>query len=335
MKNYSIMPLFPDHLEEVCADIQQQYETGVATLALFEMTLVPEGDPVIDKAGILCAQYVPFRDRLRALGCDSGILAQATIGHGYPLNQMFPFQPVIRLSDGTQENICCPYDENFRSHIRNQFRTLALHDPKEIMVDDDMRLIHRPGKGCACPLHMAAFNKKAGTNLTREQLYAHTQGNSELDKRYTEIFIETQKESVVGTARAMRAGIDSVDPTIPGSFCSSGEAAEFGAEIGAELTGAGNPVVVRLNNSNYHPAGAREFTDSMFRPPSRSPPSMGGLMCFWRRRTPARRTATAPAPSICTLTSPVPSWRASTVPSTGSLGCPALSRRAAGPIERF
>lgn len=265
MKNYSIVPMFDDHVEELCQDIKEQYETGTATLAMFIMTLVPEGDPVIDKASLLCEKYVPFRDRLKELGCDSGILAQATIGHGYPLNQMFPFQPVVCLNDGTVEAICCPYDENFRHHIRNQFRTLALHGPKEIMVDDDMRLMHRVGKGCACPLHMAAFNKKAGTNMTREQLYAHTQGNSELDKYYTEIFIETQKESVVGAAKAMREGIDSVDETIPGSFCSSGEAAEFGAELGAALAGKGNPVVVRLNNSNYHPAGARKFTDSMFR----------------------------------------------------------------------
>lgn len=265
MKNYSIMPMFSDHLEEICQDVQEQYKSGTATLALFMMTLVPEGDPVIDKAGILCEQYDAFRDRLREMGSACGILAQATIGHGYPLNQMFPFQPVVRLNDGTEEFICCPYDEGFRAHMKNQFRTLALHGPREIMVDDDLRLMHRPGKGCACPLHMAAFNKKAGTSMTREELYAHTQGDSELDRYYTKIFIDTQRESVVGAAMAMRAGIDSVDPTIPGSFCSSGEAAEFGAEIGKALAGEGNPVVVRLNNSNYHPAGAREFTDSMFR----------------------------------------------------------------------
>ena len=218
MKNYSIMPLFREHIEDICQDIRTQYNTGVATLALFRMTLVPEGDPVIDKAALLCESYAMFKKRLSELDCDSGILVQASIGHGYPLDEMFPFQQVIRLSDGKPETICCPYDEGFRQHMQGQFRTLALSGPTEIMVDDDLRLMHRPGKGCACPLHMAAFNRKAGTNLTREQLYAHTQGRSELDRKYTRIFIETQKESVVGAAAAMRRGVDSVDQYIPGAF---------------------------------------------------------------------------------------------------------------------
>ncbi len=265
MKNYTIMPLLPDHVEEVAQDIKTQYETGSATLALFIMTLVPEGDPTIDKASILCEQYDPIRDRLRELGADSGILAQATIGHGYALNQMFPFQQVIGLADGEAYNICCPYDENYRTFMKGQFATMAAHKPKEIMVDDDLRLMHRPGKGCACPLHMAAFNRKAGTNLTREQLFAHTQGDSPLDKEYTRIFIETQLESVQGAAEAYRAGIDSVDPTIPGSFCCTGEGSEFGPELAAVLAGKGNPTVLRINNANYHPDGARKFSVSMFK----------------------------------------------------------------------
>ena len=45
---YSIMPLDTDHIDEICADIRNQYETGVATCALFSMTLVPEGNPPSD-----------------------------------------------------------------------------------------------------------------------------------------------------------------------------------------------------------------------------------------------------------------------------------------------
>ena len=53
MKNYSIMPLNVDYLEEICEDIKQQYENGVCSCALFSMTLVPESNPLIDKAAIL------------------------------------------------------------------------------------------------------------------------------------------------------------------------------------------------------------------------------------------------------------------------------------------
>lgn len=47
---YSIMPLDAEHIDEICEDIRVQVETGVATCPLFEATLVPEGNPVINKA---------------------------------------------------------------------------------------------------------------------------------------------------------------------------------------------------------------------------------------------------------------------------------------------
>ena len=265
MNNFSVMGLDTEHCEELCEDILQQYRDGVSTLALFSMALVPEGNPPIDKAGQLCEKYDLFRDRLRSRGADCGILAQATIGHGSSLNNPIPFQRYVGLADGKETNVCCPYDVGFRLHMYGQMRTLALHQPAQIMVDDDLRLIRRPGRGCACPLHMAAFNQKAGTDLNREELYAQIRSDTEQGRLYEEIFIETQKESLLGAARAMRDGIDSVDPSIPGAFCCCGDGAEFGAEMGQVLAGAGNPVVVRINNGNYTAKGAREFSSSMFR----------------------------------------------------------------------
>ena len=32
---YSIMPLLDEHLEEICLDIEDQYKSGVCTMALF------------------------------------------------------------------------------------------------------------------------------------------------------------------------------------------------------------------------------------------------------------------------------------------------------------
>ena len=46
------MPLFVDHVDEICADIKRQIETGVSSMPLFSMTLVPVGTPVCDKAGV-------------------------------------------------------------------------------------------------------------------------------------------------------------------------------------------------------------------------------------------------------------------------------------------
>lgn len=52
--NYTIMPLDERYVEEICQDIKYQYENNIASLALFKMTLVAEGNPVKNKAETFC-----------------------------------------------------------------------------------------------------------------------------------------------------------------------------------------------------------------------------------------------------------------------------------------
>ena len=260
---YSIMPLDLEHMDEICADIEQQYKTGVATCALFMCKLVPEGTPLINKAEIFAQQFKPFQKRLQEKGLNCGILVQCTIGHGYPLNEDSALTHYINLSDGERQYIACPYDMDFQSYIRGQMQILAELQPKEIMVDDDYRLMYRAGKGCACSLHMCAYNEKAKSNLTRENLYDLLQNEDSIKER--DIYVETQREALLQGAKAMREGIDAVNPALPGSFCCVGPTTEFAAEIAKILAGEGNPTVVRINNGNYTPAGARWFSDIAFR----------------------------------------------------------------------
>lgn len=265
MQNYTIMPLDTFHLEELCQDIKEQYDKKIASCALFCMTLVPEGNPPIDKAGIMCEKYDKFRDRLKELGAECGMLVQASIGHGYKLNQDFGFQKYISLVTGEEKNTCCPYDENFRAHFKDVMKKLASHRPKVIMVDDDFRLIARLGKGCACPLHMKRLREMIGEDITREELLEHTRRRDARSLAITQAFIETQGEALLGAAKAMREGIDEVDPALPGVFCACGNGAEYAAEIAKILAGKGNPVTVRINNGNYTPAGARGLSSVAFR----------------------------------------------------------------------
>ncbi len=97
MKLYSIMPLNVDHIAEICDDIERQYEDGIATEALFNLPISPEGFPVIDKASIGAEKYIKFRDELNRRGLDCGILVQATIGHGYQMTTRIPFTPRYRF----------------------------------------------------------------------------------------------------------------------------------------------------------------------------------------------------------------------------------------------
>ena len=263
---YSIMPLKKEHVNEICNDIKRQYDEGIATLALFFVKLVPEGDPAVDKAGIFAEDYVVFRDKLASMGLKCGILVQCTLGHGYPLDNMFGFTQCVNLKDGSKEYVACPYDENFRSYLKEQFSTLSALDPEVIMVDDDFRLMFRYGKGCACSLHMERFNSKIGKTVTREELFGVLKDNKNVNrKKYTDAYIDTQRESLVGAAKAIREGIDAINPKIQGVICTTSHTTEFGAETARILAGKGNPAIARLYNGNYGAVSARYVSSIAYR----------------------------------------------------------------------
>ncbi len=257
LQNYSVMPLIPEKIGEICDDIERQVKERICSVPLFMMTLVPVGTPPRKEAEYLCESFDLFRDRLAERGIAAGILVQASLGHdGRHLPEPSPFTKLVRLSDGVSPEICCPADPAFRAHFRAVFRTLASHRPSVIMLDDDYRLMARPGRGCACERHMAEFNRRAGTSLTREQLWEHISEKGANDP-LTKIYIQTQIDSLIDCVREMRAGVDEIDPKIPGAYCTCGNSCEGAAEIASILAGEGNPSVVRLNNANYTSPGAR------------------------------------------------------------------------------
>ncbi|MBQ3562535.1 MAG: hypothetical protein IJA13_03210 [Clostridia bacterium] len=265
MFNFSIMPLDLEHIEEICQDVKEQYENGTASMALFIMQLVPEGDPVIPKAERQCEIYAKFKERLDAMGLKSGILAQCTIGHGYPLAKPSSFNRVVNLTDGKEAHVVCPYDEGFREYIRHAFSVLASYNPDHIMLDDDFRLIIREGKGCACSMHLDAFERKTGVRKTREEIAVHVFGKTKEDEKYRDAFVETQLDSLRECVKYMREGIDSVNPKIPGSFSCVGPCCEAATEIATTMAGKGNPVILRINNGNYHPVGTKRFSNIFMR----------------------------------------------------------------------
>ena len=258
MHLYSIMPLNLAHVDEICNDIERQYKDGIATEALFFVPLTPEGDPVIDKAKIAGEKFKVFSDKLAERGLKCGILVQATIGHGGRLRQRAPYQSLVGLTDGRETFTTCPYDEDFRHYIKESMKTLASYAPSSIMVDDDFRLIaHRATRGCACPLHLRAIGQRLGREIDRETLAALLEEKSAEGERTMKAYYESVVDSLVGAAKAMREGIDEVDPHLQGSFCACGDLCEGAEEIAKVLAGEGNPVIVRINNGNYTPAGAR------------------------------------------------------------------------------
>lgn len=266
MYNFTIMGLDTGHIDEICEDIKEQYRSGIASCALFMMKLAPDGNPPINMAEKLCRKYDLFRNKLAESNVPSGILVQNSIWLGNTQSgEDAPFQKFIGLTDGRQQPLVCPYDDEIQKYFYNTFRTLAQHKPDHIMLDDDFRLISRAGGGCACALHIKRFNELAGTDFEREELLERLVDNSEEGRRFSELYLDTQREALLKAAGSMRAGIDSVDEHLPASFCTVGTNAEFAYEIAAVLAGKENPVTVRINNGNYHPAGARNLSVGFFK----------------------------------------------------------------------
>lgn len=265
MFNFSIMPLDELHIDEICEDIKNQYEMGTATMALFCIRLVPEGDPLIPKAEQQCEVYAKFKAKLDAMGLKSGILVQCTLGHGYPLNKPSKLTRIKGLTDGIEQNAICPFDEDFREYMRHSFKVIASYNPDHIMLDDDFRLIIRPGHGCGCHLHLDAFEKKTGIRKTREEIAAHVMGDSDEDAKMRDAFIETQLDSLKECVKYMRAGIDEANPSIGGSFSCVGPCCEAANQIATTMAGENNPVILRVNNGNYHPVGTKEFSNIFLR----------------------------------------------------------------------
>ena len=249
MYNYSVALLNTDNIEEICADLLYQKENKIADCPIFSMSLYPDGTPPENKAEKYCKTYDIFKEKLDKMGVESGVLVQSTIGHGPTVNAPSPFQNVVNFKTGQKTHLYCPLDEDFREHMKNSFIEISKRNPKVIMLDDDFRLLGRAEKGCACPLHMKRFNELAGTSLSREELFDIISNKKENHEKYYKLYVQTQKESLVGLAEKMREGIDCVNPDIQGAVCTCG--GEFEADIAQALAGKSNTPIIRLASGNY------------------------------------------------------------------------------------
>ena len=52
LQNYSVMPLIPEKIGEICDDIERQVKERICSVPLFMMTLVPIGTPPPQRGGI-------------------------------------------------------------------------------------------------------------------------------------------------------------------------------------------------------------------------------------------------------------------------------------------
>lgn len=260
---YSVTPLFEDHFEERLADIIDQYRRGITTCPLFIVYLEPEGNPVWKKAPAQAALYRRYKERLDAVGVPSGILVQSSFGHGTTAVSppKFPFMEPL---DGSRLTAYCPIGEGLLDHLCSELRVIAAEHPSAIMLDDDFRLLMRPGSCCACPNHMAELNRRCKTSFTKESLYEYLKGRGEGDP-IARAFVTLQRDTMVHTATVLRAAVDEVDPDIQGINCTSGDECDSVIYTAPIWCGSGKPTIVRAPNGTYAPVSVKGFSDTMRR----------------------------------------------------------------------
>ena len=143
----------------------------------------------------MCRLYAKYKEALAPYGVKTGVLVQASLGHGYKIVPN-PFQKMVNPIDGSEYPICCPEDPDFLEHFTSVLKRIAAEHPSAIMLDDDFRIIIREKPGCACPRHMALFNEATGLSYTREQLYNHIITHP-VDDEISVKYFEIQKNSLV------------------------------------------------------------------------------------------------------------------------------------------
>ena len=250
----NIAPLLPDHAEEIAADQRWLVANTPIDSVAFVCTLVPEGDPVFDKAAVWAARFRRIKALLAGSGVRCGILLQSTMGHGLPASVVLdgwvpdaksPFQRHV-LENGSEPYRFCPLGKEFLAYIRSQIATLAAEAPDFFMLDDDTRFI-TGWNGCYCPLHVAEMERLTGRAFTRETLAVAVHGEPETARLYNGLL----RDSIIVLARAIREEIDKVDPAIPGSFCCCAKDVRHAADIARALVAPGQELVIRLNNGRY------------------------------------------------------------------------------------
>ena len=108
----TISTLLGEREEEIAKDIRLLGKETIVDAVAFSCTLVPEGDPVVDKAALLAPRFRKMHELLKGSGVKEGILFQATMGHGWKPNSPAKGQKVI-LPDGNEMYKFCPLDKTF------------------------------------------------------------------------------------------------------------------------------------------------------------------------------------------------------------------------------
>lgn len=246
---YNIVPMYIGHeAEQAARCVEMQARTG-EDLALYSLTLHPEGRPAMDKVNRYVASYRAFAKALEGTKVRPAILVQAILGHWPRADK--DIEPWERTIDQAGKTVrFCPSDPGFGAYIESVFRTLAAEKPAFILTDDDVRAFSH-GAECFCASHVKRFNARHGTSYDSASLRAAVAAAKPGAAVYDN-FLAMQREMMEkDVAGRIRAAIDSVDPSIPAGICVAGEEHYLAATVARILAAKGQTPVMRCSTGLY------------------------------------------------------------------------------------
>ena len=135
-----------------------------------------DGHETLDQVQEWIDRSRPYRRALAEEGVAMSLNPWHTVLHTDRGRVLKPGQEWRTMVDpnGRQATaVVCPLDEGWRAYYAQTLRLYAREDFRIIWIDDDIRYHnHAPLEwgGCFCDAHVAAFNRLAGVEATREEI---------------------------------------------------------------------------------------------------------------------------------------------------------------------
>lgn len=160
-------------------------------------------------------------DFFKAKGLSVGVWICPTTGHegmGLTIGEegkKFTRRQVADYSNGKPElieNAFCPLDENFTKDFAWKMQLISQTGATKSLFEDDFRLSGPPitKVACCCHLHMDAFSKRIGREVSLEELRDLIYNNEDLS--YRKEWMELKRETMVNFLKALREAVDEVNP---------------------------------------------------------------------------------------------------------------------------
>ncbi len=170
-----------------------------------------------------------WKSRLSQAGISTSINPWTTMLHtdrGRTLREGQEFRLMVDPYGRQAKAVACPLCEIWRAYLADIYAYYATVRPWILWVEDDFRL-HNHGPlawgGCFCEAHMQEYSRRAGKQLTREELVSGMIAPGD-PHALRKAWLDTSRDTMIELARLIGQAVHGVSPQTMVGLMSSGPA---------------------------------------------------------------------------------------------------------------